>query len=557
MSRSAHVLFLVPGRAILPKPGKFLFLWQPPPLQLGIGVNKMRSRLLLAVAFCQLVLLCSPAAVFAGDESTIRLIRAEAIQHSAHGRIEDALSSFDNAIRMAEQIYGKDSTYVADLCFDAGLAALRADQYKKAEQCLQRAVSVTPNCVEARLKLAELYKKRGMMNDAKQQVQRVLQRHPDNFEAREILALTYQQEGNFLAANKECFNLSQLALKREPVDSNVAFSPPPPAVAPPPVAPTTVATPAPAPVPIGGISLLRGAPKKPAAAVPAKKAPEPVKKASPPPPAAAKKGKKGTTAKQAPAVRQENGPESSWGLPARMRSEAVLLTPIGKNKNVKAASEATVVAKKSAAQLRAEALAAKKAEAIKKAEALAAKKESARKAAAEAAASKKAEAEKVAAAKKAEAAEKAAAAKKADAEKAAAAKPEPRKSKGPSIGGEEPAEAADNGGEEEGFGGSSVSSKSKAKPAPPAPKPKPVVVKIEAPKHIRGGLVPPPPPVVPTFGGMMVPPPPAAVAPPAPRPKPKPVEAKPAAESKPASHASEDDSDFLLEWGGGGKKKGK
>lgn len=511
----------------------------------------MLSRLLLAVAFCQLALLCSPAAAVAGDEATIRSIRAEAIEYSAHGHIEDALSSFDNAVRMAEQVYGKESSYVADLCFDEGLAALKADQYKKAEQCLQRAVAVTPNAVEARLKLAELYKKRGMMSDAKQQVQRVLQRHPDNFEAREILALTYQQEGNFLAANKECFNLSRMAQAHEAADQHVAFVPPPPAaVAPPPAAATTVAVPAAAAV--SGIAALR-------AGKPTVKKPEPAKKQVPPapPPAPAKKGKDkreqkqvhGAT-KQASVAASDNGPESSWGLPARLHSTAVLLTPVGKNKSAKAESESAITPKKSAKQLKAEAAAARRAEAAKKAEALAAKAAASKKAAAEAKATQKADAARVAAAKKADAEKAAAATKKADAEKTAAAKPEPKKSKGPSVG-EEPASTSDNSADEEGFGGSSVeSSKAKSKPAP-APKPKPVVVKIEAPKRGRAGLVPPPPPVVPSFQPMVMPPP-AAVAAPVAKPKPKPAETK--AAEKPASHGADDDTDFLLEWGGGKKK---
>src|SRR5262249_25161469 len=160
----------------LPKSGEIPVSGADEASTIGNEVNKMPLRLLLAVAICQLALLYSPAAAVAGDEASIRLMRAEAIEQSAHGRIDDALVSFNNAIKMAEQDFGKDSSYVADLCFDAGLAALKADQYGKAEECLQRAVSLNPNSVEARLKLAELYKKRARLADAKEQIKRVLQR---------------------------------------------------------------------------------------------------------------------------------------------------------------------------------------------------------------------------------------------------------------------------------------------------------------------------------------------------------------------------------------------
>jgi tetratricopeptide (TPR) repeat protein len=469
----------------------------------------MLIRLLLAVAFCQLALLCSPQHAFASEESSIRMMRATAIENSAHGRVEDALNSFDTAIHLAEQAYGRDSTYVADICFDAGLAALKADQYKKAEQCLSRAVQLNPNSVEARLKLAELYKKRGMMQDAKQQLSRVIQRHPDNLEAREILALTYQQEGNFLQANKECFALSQMAQAKEAAGARLVFAPPTPAM-PPPVAPTAVAAP-PVVVP-AAISALRGgkaaAAQKAAADAAAKKAAEAAarrnselaarkandaaaKRAAD---AAAKrmiaeakknKGKKGKGKKGGGATAvADSGPASSWGLPARLKSTAVLLTPV-KGKGKTASSESI----------------APKAEPKK--------------------------------------------------EEPAPVIEATKPIKKPSVAADDEASGAD----EEGFGGSSTAKpKPKAAEAPPPPKPKPVAVKIEAPKRSRGGLVPPPPPVVPQFQPMVVPPPPQALAP-APKPKPKPVvESKPA-DSKPASRGSEDESDFLLDWAG--KKKAK
>jgi hypothetical protein len=458
----------------------------------------MLMRLLLAV-FCCSVLLCSPAYSSGSEESEIRQLRALGIEQSSRGMINEGLASFESAIRLAERAYGSDSTYVAGICFDAGLAALKTDQYQKAKECLERAVKLNPNAVEPRIKLAEFYKKRGMMQSAKEQLARVISRHPDNLEARQILAMTYQQEGKFLQANRECAYLSSIALHREAADARMALAapmpvPPVPATAAPPEVKPAEAPPAVSPI----ISSLRPGTAKPAVAPPPKPAPV-AKKAEPPKPAPKpapqkkagkpepkkpepKKGKRGEQVMTA-----EGGPQSSWGLQPRLKSKAVLLTPVGKKGKTAAASEGGGEA-------------AKPAETPKPVE---------------------------------------------------AAKPEPKpvaKKPAPqsSIASEE------EGGEEEGFGGSSARTKAKpAEAAKPAPKPQPVVVKVEPAKRPKGGLVPPPPPVVPQFGMPMMMPAPQPVA--APKPKPKPVET-PAA-SKPAEHHESEDPDFLLDWAG--KKKGK
>lgn len=99
-----------------------------------------------------------------------------------------------------------------------------------------------------------------------------------------------------------------------------------------------------------------------------------------------------------------------------------------------------------------------------------------------------------------------------------------------------------------------------AKTAAPPPKkaePKKAEPKQAAPKPGKHapGLVPPPPPVI-GFPSMMAPPPPvqsappAKAKPPAPKKEEKPKEAAPAKEEK-----AEPDDDFLLDWGGAGKKK--
>jgi tetratricopeptide (TPR) repeat protein len=149
------------------------------------------------------------------DVASVRSMRASAMQHCAQGDVELGLKTFEDAIRLAEKTFGKDSTYVADLCFDAGMAALKTDHYQKAEDCLTKSISVNPNSNEARLKLAEYYRLKGRLGDAKQQIGKVLGKDPINAEAHELMALTLQKEGNVMQANEESLRLEKGALAQE------------------------------------------------------------------------------------------------------------------------------------------------------------------------------------------------------------------------------------------------------------------------------------------------------------------------------------------------------
>src|ERR1700722_6634740 len=113
----------------------------------------MLKRTLVALIILQLSSL--PAAqAGSSDVASIRSMRASAMQHCAQGEVDLGLKTFEDAIRRAENTFGKDSTYVGDLCFGAGMAATKSDRYQKAEDCLTKAVTVNPNSGEARLKLA-------------------------------------------------------------------------------------------------------------------------------------------------------------------------------------------------------------------------------------------------------------------------------------------------------------------------------------------------------------------------------------------------------------------
>jgi tetratricopeptide (TPR) repeat protein len=169
---------------------------------------------------------------------------------------------------------------------------------------------------------------------------------------------------------------------------------------------------------------------------------------------------------------------------------------------------------------------------------------------------------------------------KSEAKEAKAAKPS--KAGLSAVGGEKPAA-------EEKVHESSVSenepakpkeTKFKSEPAPQAQMPPIVMPAVSASpadsgkkgaKHGRVVLVPPPPPSTPVMPFIPMGPPPGMVMPaPAPAPKPKPPKPKPAAKETPKDSddtataakatpptGSNEDPDFLIDWGGSGKKKKK
>lgn len=456
----------------------------------------MLKRLFLGLLLCKLALACGSAAN-ASDDANIRQLRAMAVENSARGNVDGALSHFDSAIRQAERTFGAESAYVGDIYFDAGLIALRADRYKEAGRCLNRAVELNPNSVQARLKLAEYYKKRGQYPEAKQQMRKVLSRDPMNLEARQLLAMLYQQEGEIGKATSECSALAHLLSGGRAKTEKIAFEMAPPAVAAPAPAPSSIApvrpavrpasTPASAAATVSSIRPTGKAAEKAEAPKPKvdKPKPEPKKPQTVKPAKDDHRNKK-PKPKSSTAVADSS---SSWGLQPRLKSEAILLTPVKTKKSAPKIETPT------------------EAKAEVKVDKLPAKVE----------------------------------------------KPAPKPA-ATQVADE------DTSGEEVGFGGE-TSSKPKSKPAatPAKPKPEPVQVVVAKPAPVKrgrsGGMVPPPPPVIPSF---MIPPPAAVAPPPAPKPKPKPAVEKPKQQEAPAEqpkHSGEDEGDFLLDWAG--KKKSK
>jgi tetratricopeptide (TPR) repeat protein len=434
----------------------------------------MLRRILLGLSVLQALAITGVSATESSDVANIRTMRVNALQLCATGQVDDGLHVFENAIGLAEKTFGKESSYVADLCFDAGVAALRTDRYPKAEHCLAKAVALKPNGTEARLKLAEYYRIKGKYNEAKTQLSKVLSQDPQNVHAHEQLALTYDKEGNAAKATEQCAHLDDIISGRAaPVQLASAMMPS--------VRPT--------PPPLANpINVRAAAQPKPEAATPAPAPTEPAKPAT-----------------TAPAAAKP---------PAQ---PAIQAPPPPANKGDRKAIEKWLQQLKHQKELR------------------------------EQAAKKKAEIENAAKKKKQHGDKHD---RKPAAHKAA-----------PAI--------------ETGMMGVQERIRAEAKLLTKVKKPATAATTelipagtepvVSAPKPVpkpRRGLVPPPPPVVPVFGMPAAVPPPPQPRPPAPT-GPKLQERKPmedpdgGSESHSSSGGGDDDADFLLDWAGKKKKKGK
>ena len=284
--------------------------------------------------FCGLscYLLATALSSPAGAENSvdrIRQLRSSAVDAQMAGNFEGAIESYERAISLAQKEYGRKSTYVAEIYYDEALALLSNStnvQYARAEQCLNKALQINPNAVGVRLKLAELLHLKNQTQEARQHAHKVLAKHRDCVQAHQILAMAYQQEGNVAKATQECFFVDAIMHGKIPQQVLAVAAPP---VVQPPVREEARETPEES-------DAAAGIRPKPTSTKSAEK-PKPKPKAEPP----AKKVEKSKARPAAPKV-SPHVVAASAESSARLKSKAVLLTPVKHLKNKSAASTETI-----------------------------------------------------------------------------------------------------------------------------------------------------------------------------------------------------------------------
>ncbi len=145
-----------------------------------------------------------------------RELRLLAFQKYLEGSFEESRNLYLQAINAAENEYGKDSSFVADLCYEVGSISLEDGQFHTAEKFLKKAVDQKPNSIMARVKYAELLKRRKMTGDAFVQIQQALKTSPGSPIAQQAMVKWMMDQASHrtpegaianVAATWECYRL--------------------------------------------------------------------------------------------------------------------------------------------------------------------------------------------------------------------------------------------------------------------------------------------------------------------------------------------------------------
>ncbi len=244
-------------------------------------IHPLHTKALVAAVILVSVFAPSASAVGFSDSAVVdndpRELRLAAFQKYLEGDFEGAGQVYAQAINAAETQYGKNSTFVADLCYEVGTISLEDGQFQTAEKYLRLAVKQKPNSVMARVKYADLLAMRGNTGEAFNQIQQALKVSPGSPVAQQAMVKWMMSQSNHktaegaianVAATWESFRLHGMGMNS--VQSTMAsisswkngFLKPPPKVKPaatvatatipkveikPPVVKTKVAEPAPKP----------------------------------------------------------------------------------------------------------------------------------------------------------------------------------------------------------------------------------------------------------------------------------------------------------------------
>lgn len=96
--------------------------------------------------------------------------------------------------------------------FDAAMAYIKAEEYEKGIELLNKVVKAAPNNAVPNINLALVYKKQGKLKPAEDSLKLALAAEPDNPVAHNEFALLYRKTGRF----KEALGLYERILEKHP-----------------------------------------------------------------------------------------------------------------------------------------------------------------------------------------------------------------------------------------------------------------------------------------------------------------------------------------------------
>jgi tetratricopeptide (TPR) repeat protein len=118
--------------------------------------------------------------------------RRQAMEYFASGNDSNCLEFFQKAIDQAVKDGGPTSSYVSDLYFEMGCAAKQRAKFPTAEHCFLEALKHRPNSIPARLQLASVYTSQGKRDEAFAQIKAAKIKNPHSPQAQSALVCYIQ-----------------------------------------------------------------------------------------------------------------------------------------------------------------------------------------------------------------------------------------------------------------------------------------------------------------------------------------------------------------------------
>lgn len=131
----------------------------------------------------------------AADGKSTRKLRAQALEYVNAGNIQQAIVTYDAAIKAATIEFGQESTYVGELYFEEGNLARKNGAAELAKKCYEKAVNYRPADVSARVQLAELERNTGNTRAAFDNARLAYAINPNLAISRKELSLCLQLSG--------------------------------------------------------------------------------------------------------------------------------------------------------------------------------------------------------------------------------------------------------------------------------------------------------------------------------------------------------------------------
>jgi tetratricopeptide (TPR) repeat protein len=176
-----------------------------------MNVSQLRQKLMMQMIYLCVIL---PGFTSAWAAAPLKLDNPPALRDIAFRRYlenkpDTALDFYQKAIEKSVREYGANASYTSELYLEASTVALSMSKFTLAENYLSKAVTINPNSIVARMRLAEVLKLREKPQAELGQIEAAISRHGQTAEARGKL-VAWLQRNNPAQASKQAFLINRV-----------------------------------------------------------------------------------------------------------------------------------------------------------------------------------------------------------------------------------------------------------------------------------------------------------------------------------------------------------